>query len=290
MLRLTIKNEEGSREIEHESGPLEIGRGPERNGVRRYVVLDLFVSKDHVRLDEINEGVLNVENLSSKGRIIVEGKEPIAPGETKLFVLPVAFRIGNTRVEIVQPSASTGSDELVAVDPAFAFSPVPDIKRPGLLTLDAPPSAEKLTTYFESVIALQQIAPGTKDYYDHITRMLVSLIGLDRGLVLLRENGQWSVAARAYKDEGGGGRDFSQTILDSLLRDKKTFFQPCPVRAGAESLINVHALVASPILDEKQEVAGALYGSRGFSLRSRNLGSLEAKMVQVIASTVSSSL
>ncbi len=285
MLRLTIKNEEGSREIEHESGPLEIGRGPERNGVRRYVVLDLFVSKDHVRLDEINDGVINVENLSGKARIVVEGKEPVAPGETKMFVLPVAFRIGNTRIEIAPPAS--GADELVAVDQTFAFSPVADLKRPGLLALDAPPSAEKLTTYFESVIALQQIAPGTKEYFDHITRMLVSLIGLDRGLVLLRGNNQWTVAARAYKDEGGGGRDFSQTILDSLLRDKKTFFQPAPVRAGAESLVNVHALVASPILDEKQEVIGALYGSRGFSLRSRNLGSLEAKMVQVIASTVS---
>jgi signal transduction histidine kinase len=287
MLRLTIKNEEGTREFEHESGPLEIGRGPERNGVMRCVVLDLFVSKDHVRLEEINEGVVNIENLSSKARINVEGKEPVAPGETKLFVLPAAFRIGNTRVSIVHPSSVAGDDELVAVDPTFAFSPVGDMKRPGLLSLEAPPSAEKLTTYFESVIALQQIPPGTKDYYDHITRMLVALIGLDRGLVLLRENHQWNVVARAYKDDGGGGRDFSQTILESLLRDKKTFFQPCPLKSGTESLLNVHALVASPILDDKQEVVGALYGSRGFSLRSRNLGSLEAKMVQVIASTVS---
>lgn len=287
MLRLTIKNEEGTREFEHASGPLEIGRGPERNGVPRCVVLDLFVSKDHVRLDEINEGVINIENLSSKARIAVEGKEPVAPGETKLFVLPAAFRIGNTRVNVAGPASAMDSDELVAVDPTFAFSPVGDVKRPGLLSLEAPPSAEKLTTYFESVIALQQIAPGTKDYYDHITRMLVALIGLDRGLVLMRENGAWVPVSRAYKDDGGGGRDFSQTILESILRDKKTFFQPCPLKSGAESLLNVHALVASPILDEKQEVIGALYGSRGFSLRSRNLGPLEAKMVQVIASTVS---
>src|SRR5262249_24844476 len=151
-------------------------------------------------------------------------------------------------------------------------------------SLDSAPSAEKLTTYFESVIALQQISPGTKDYFERITRMLVGLIGLDRGLVLMRENNQWTVAARAYRDEGGGGREFSSTILDSILRDKKTYFQPCPIKAGAESLINVHALVASPILDEQQNVIAALYGSRGFSLRSRNLGALEAKMVQVIAS------
>jgi signal transduction histidine kinase len=117
--------------------------------------------------------------------------------------------------------------------------------------------------------------------------MLVGLIGLDRGLVLLREKDKWTVAARAFKDEGGSGRDFSHTILDSLLRDKRTFFQPAPLQSGTESLMNVHALVASPILDDKQEVLGALYGSRSFSLRSRNLGSLEAKMVQVIASTVS---
>jgi signal transduction histidine kinase len=287
MLRLTIKNEEGTRDFEHESGPLEIGRGPERAGVRRIIVLDLFVSKDHVRLEEVNEGVINIENLSAKARILVDGKEPVAPREKKMFTLPAAFRIGNTKIDVVRPGAPTADNELVAVDPAFVFNPTSDVTRPGLLSLDAPPSAEKLTTYFESVITLQQIATGSKDYYDYITRMLVSLIGLDRGLVLMREKGQWAVVSRSYRDDGGGGRDFSQTILESLLRDKKTFFQPCPLRSGTESLLNVHALVASPILDEKQEVVGALYGSRGFSLRSRNLGALEAKMVQVIAATVS---
>jgi signal transduction histidine kinase len=287
MLRVSIKNEEGTRDFEHESGPLEIGRGPERNGVRRLVVLDLFVSKDHVRLEELNGGVVNIENLSSKARILAEGKDSVAPGEKKMFVAPVAIRIGNTRIELAPPAAAGTESELIAVDPTFVFSPVDDIKRPGLLSLESPPSAEKLTTYFESVITLQQIATGTKEYYDYITRMLVALIGLDRGLVLMREDNQWTVVSRAYKDEGGGGRDFSNTILESLLRDKKTFFQPCPLRSGTESLLNVHALVASPILDDKQEVLGALYGSRGFSLRSRNLGALEAKMVQVIASTVS---
>lgn len=294
MLRLTIKNDEGSRDVEHDSGPLEIGRGPERNGVPRCVVLDLFVSKDHVRLEEVDGGVVRLENLSGKARVVIEGKDPVQPKEVTLLVAPIVFRIGNTHVSVAPSGTAShaASDELVAVDQTFPFglNPNPsatDSKRPGLLTLDSAPSAEKLTTYFESVIALQQINPGSKDYYERITRMLVGLIGLDRGLVLMRENNQWTVAARAYRDEGGGGREFSSTILDSILRDKKTYFQPCPVKAGAESLINVHALVASPILDEQQNVIAALYGSRGFSLRSRNLGALEAKMVQVIAATVS---
>src|SRR5262249_52654582 len=116
MLRLTIKNEEGTREYEHDTGPLEIGRGPERGGVRRVVVLDLFVSKDHVRLQEVNEGVINIENLSAKARIAVEGKDVVAPGETKMHALPTAFRIGNTRVEVHSPSPGNDS-ELIAVDP-----------------------------------------------------------------------------------------------------------------------------------------------------------------------------
>src|SRR5262245_56443774 len=100
MLRVTIKNEEGVSEFEHESGQLEIGRDPESNVLRRVVVLDLFVAKDHVRLEEINEGVVNIENLSSKARIASEGKDSVAPGEKKMFVLPVAIRIGNTKIDL----------------------------------------------------------------------------------------------------------------------------------------------------------------------------------------------
>ena len=49
-----------------------------------------------------NDGVVNIENLSSKARVVIEGKEPVAPGETKMFVLPVVFRIGNTRIEALK--------------------------------------------------------------------------------------------------------------------------------------------------------------------------------------------
>jgi signal transduction histidine kinase len=294
MLQVIVTSENGRKEVDHEKGPLEIGRGPQRGDTPRCIVLDLFVSKDHVVLEEASGGKVRIENLSSKMPITLNNKQTIEPKTHEILTLPCGFKIGNTKIDIVAPIASgVDKDQLISIDRTV---PVRGGKSPivpqGLLSLETPPSAEKLITYFEAVMALQHLPPGHQAYYDRITGALVDLIGLDRGLVLMRENNEWKVISRAFEEDGrgGGGREYSQSILQTVLLEKRTFFQPAPTRSGQESLVNVHALVAAPLLDENDEVIGALYGARALSLRSRNLGALEAKMVQMIATMVSTHL
>jgi signal transduction histidine kinase len=98
------------------------------------------------------------------------------------------------------------------------------------------------------------------------------------------------VAARAFQDEGGGGREFSSTILRHVVEERRTFFQSGARALSADSLAGVQTVVASPIFADDDEVVGVVYGARVVSARSREVGPLEAQVVQVLAAAVSSAL
>jgi signal transduction histidine kinase len=116
-------------------------------------------------------------------------------------------------------------------------------------------------------------------------------VGLDRGLILLRQGDAWRVVARAFRDEGGAGREFSGTILRLVVAERRTFYQAGGQSLSpSESLIGVQAVVASPIFDSQENVAGAVYGSRGRHPGARDLGPLEAQVVQLLASAVGTGL
>ncbi|MFM7111119.1 MAG: adenylate/guanylate cyclase domain-containing protein, partial [Planctomycetota bacterium] len=71
---------------------------------------------------------------------------------------------------------------------------------------------------------------------------------------------------------------------------RKTYFSDGANLGSSESLAAVKAVVASPILDHKGEVKGAVYGIRDKASRDMlgqiSIGNLEAQMVRLLASTV----
>jgi signal transduction histidine kinase len=58
----------------------------------------------------------------------------------------------------------------------------------------------------------------------------------------------------------------------------------------SNSLRNTSSVVASPIFDANDQVAGALYGTRTRRPGNREIGAVEAQLVQVLASAVSAGL
>ena len=60
MLRFTISNEREQQSFDHAEGPIEFA-APNATNVPRCIVQDLYVSKDHVRVDEIEGGRVRVE-------------------------------------------------------------------------------------------------------------------------------------------------------------------------------------------------------------------------------------
>ena len=110
------------------------------------------------------------------------------------------------------------------------------------------PSPEVLTHWMETILALQRSGGEAQEFFDQAARALVSMIGLDVGLVILYPNKNWKVAARAARAEESdprraAGREFSQTVLQQVLTEKQTFFQDLRLMRSQESLQSVDAVV-----------------------------------------------
>src|SRR5262249_39186820 len=143
--------------------------------------------------------------------------------------------------------------------------PVPTAP-PGPIVGEAP-APEVLTQWMETILALQRAGGEARDFHDKAARALVSMIGLDVGLVILHERGHWKVVARAAREEDLGGtcivgREFSLTVLRQVLAERRTFFQDLGLMRSQESLQRIDAVVVSPIFRLDDEIAGVLYGLR----------------------------
>ena len=290
MLRCHLSNDREKQQIEHAQGPLELGRGPRRD-VPRLVIADPYVSKDHVRIEELLGGLVRVENLSQKQPVRISPHIVLPPGSKQDLAAPFRLAIGDTVIDI-EPLVSSGirreSLQTIAQSmqaaPHLGGGPPPPAS---LLELGATPAAETLMHWFEAVVAVQRAIVGSAEFFELPARALVDHVDLDRGLVLMRQGDAWRVQARAFRGEGGQGREFSTTILNHVVKEARTFYHGADSLGPAESLAGLQSVVASPIFDGDNQVIGVLYGSRARAPRSRDVGSLDAQMVQLLATAIS---
>jgi adenylate cyclase len=288
MLRIQVSNKRERQEFEHPAGPLEFGRGGARNGVPRCTVQDLYVSKDHVHVLELDGGRVRVENLSQRNSIRLADNSIIATGATRELDTPAQLTVGETTIRIEAGGEAPADESLKTIASPVALAKAPARQLPSLLELGQSPDPETLTQWFETVIAVQRAAAGSPEFYEQTARAVVALVGLDRGLVVLRKGGRWMVQAR-YPDEDVAGREFSVTVLQRVERERRTFFQSAATApAATESLQGVEAVAASPIFDTRDQVVGAVYGLRTrFHPRTGlSIGPLEAQVMQLLASAV----
>src|SRR5207249_9127851 len=102
-----------------------------------------------------------------------------------------------------------------------------------LLDLGKAPSPERLMEWFETFVAVQRSAAGSPEFYQQTAEAVGKLVGLDRGMVILRAPRaagatapqRWMVQARCPADSSSIGREFSLTILERVLKDGRTYFQ-----------------------------------------------------------------
>ncbi len=289
MLRFLVKNQHDSQEIEHPSGPFEFGRGGTRDGVPRCVIQhDLYVSKDHLHVLELEDGRVRLENLSVRNPIRLEDGSTVAVQGSRELPPPIRLTVGETTIDIARPPGDSGERLLQTLSTPMPRR-VEEPRHTSLIDLGQSPSPETLTHWFETVIAVQRAAAGSPEFYAQTARAVVTLVGLDRGLVILRRDGRWMVQARFPEDSVSLGREFSITTLDRLERERKTLFQSAKSSPNpSESLQGVEAVAASPIFDSQDKVVGAVYGTRSRFTRHAGIGigSLEAQVMQLLASAV----
>ena len=285
MLYITASNKTFQIAFGQDRGPVELGRGPKR-AASRLIIQDPYVSKDQLKVEETSTGRVHLENLSRRIPVALSGVL-LAPGEARDFDLPVRLSMGETLVEI-----GRGCDEDAVDRVALQTVPLPvDRRKPSvpapLAELGDVPPAEELVRWFETVVAVQQSAASSSDFHARTAKAVVELIGLDCGLVLLRRDGGWEVAARHARGSGRG-TELSSTILNRILAERRTFYRAAIEAEGAESLKGVAAVVAAPILGVDDRILGVVYGTR-FQLEGREpaaIRPLEAQLVQVLAAAV----
>jgi adenylate cyclase len=128
MLAISVTNGKQNKQFEHGAGPLEFGRIA-RGPTPRLVIDDGFVSRDHVRVEELPGGRLAVTNLSARNPILLADGAEITANQTRELILPTSFIVGQTSIVIRNRPDSAARVGAAALEPT-----------PAPVTAPAPPT------------------------------------------------------------------------------------------------------------------------------------------------------
>lgn len=289
---------------------LEIGRqragepGPPRridraNSAR--VVLapldDVDVSRSHLSLTRVpNDNQIEVVNLSKTQVVRLSPEEVLSPGQKALVKPPLLAQFSTYAVR-VEPPEDEDELELQAL-PERTLPPGRKSIDAGLGRLNIDTMDERLLLrWLETVLGVFQSAANSQDFPELAAKALVKIVGLDAAAMLeYTEDGRWRVAALHSVVAGQDEQTWvpSQTLLGRVRKEKRAYRHvPANVSDTAQSLQDISALVAAPILDGAGEVIGALYGDRrsgGPVDTIPDITMFEAKLVEVLASGIAAGL
>ncbi|MBW3600132.1 MAG: hypothetical protein KY475_23020, partial [Planctomycetes bacterium] len=216
MLEITIVNERQNRRFTHSQGPLEFGRSSSSTG-RRCVVMDRHVSRDQLRVEELPGGEVRLTNLG-KPIVLPEG-ETLEPEAACEKPLPLRVVIGYTTLDI-SAAAEPQEDESDIAKSLQTLAPrtraLDRTAAKSIIATDAAPTADKLAAWFETLLSVQQAAAGSAEFYEETAKAVVGLIGLDRGLVLVRKQDAWTVQAQCG-EEAPGPLPYSRTVVRNVM-------------------------------------------------------------------------
>ncbi|MCP4786099.1 MAG: adenylate/guanylate cyclase domain-containing protein [Fuerstiella sp.] len=304
MLRITVENSQQSEEFTLPHGKrAELGRlVTAADGVLDVWLKDSACSRNQLRLTELPDGTVLLENLSANVSIQRPSCPPIAPlGELSL-ACPFSVSAGATTVSVdriaapvrgsLRQSESTASS-LHAVEQRI--SPTQfwsgKVSKP-----DAELSQESLLDWFSALIAVQRSAAGSTDFYREIADATVELVELDYSLVLLRSEGRWSCVAANGVDQSAA--TWSETVVQQTIHERRTFHGPLDDLGPVQSLAALDAVVAAPILSVDDLVVGVIYGARKVQPENvshdtdspTGVSALQAQLVQLLAASAATGL
>jgi adenylate cyclase len=310
MLYVRVRAEGGEQAVTHHAGPLEFGRGP-AGEFARIVLSDPYVSRDHLRVTELDGQMAFVENLSRNApvRLAAGGEVPV--GGTDVLALPLELGLGNTRVNLdwtgvevpASPAAGTRPPEAVPsayetwggveLDAGMATIARPASLEPthvALRELGESPDAATLTRWFETLVGVQQAAGTSGEFLGATARAVVELVGMDQGMVLRFADGAWHVVAH-YPD-AASRVTFSHTVLQEVARVRRTVFKNLGAESSSASLVGIDTVVAAPFFGATGALDGVVYGARSLRVDqpNPNITPLEAQVVQVLAAATGAGL
>lgn len=289
--------------------PMDLGRqrGDEHvmklsgdNQIRRLPIVvqeDTSVPRDFVRIEPLNPRMVRVTNLHSTVAVHLDSGPIVPPHGVQEFAVPILIVIGNhaIRVEAIPDQIDSQGEKYNSLDGMTIAPGGSGSARPSLPSL-SPNSPDALIAWFQAVISVLETAGGEADFFERAACAIVESIRLDSGAVVLWDAGTWKISAYHNRQGDDSNSRFrpSQHILAQVRDQKRTFWQvPSQIANAIESLADVQAFVAAPILNREGNVLGVLYGDRRRVLTAPTMPQitrLEAQLVETLACSVAAGL
>jgi adenylate cyclase len=288
------------------SDRLELGRqrvdevGPFTRVDDRVIIAKLEqsdISRQHVLLALTDDGV-RITNCSKVNPLFVGTDDRIQPDSFRDVQVPALLVLGDKVVQlepVQQPADDLGSFIHRTTAPGqqrggeSAIQDFISLKR-------SPEETEFVLRGLYSVNQAFQSATDSTEFLTRATQALIDVVHLETAAALYFVNDEWKIqslhAREGATDEFIEEWEPSRTILDSVRNECKTFWRINDI-TNADSLIDVRALVAAPILNAEGEVIGALYGDRRRDRLGRvdvQISEVEAALVELLSSGVAAGL
>ena len=256
---------------------------------------DVDVSRSHIALYAHSPEEIEVTNLSRSQPVRLSRDKMLMPGESTKAAPPILAQFSAYAVRVEPPL----EEELdLQPLPEATLPPGNRGSDPGIGRLNIDTMDERLLLrWLETVLGVFQSAANSRDFPELAAEALVKIVGLDAAAMIECDaEKRWKVAALHSAVEGQTEENWvpSRTLLSRVLQERRTFRHvPANVPDTAQSLQNVIALVAAPILDGEGDVVGVLYGDRrgGGSVNEiPEISPFEAKLVEVLASGIAAGL
>lgn len=286
MFGITIQGPNQDQKFGDVKIPCTIGRHADE-GNPTLSIDDPFVSRQHILLNESGPGQISIRCVGRSAVALSSGVKVERDSEVSVG-LPIEISVGRSTVTIENLDASVSflkATQLESSPPLMTQM----IKLQEVQNV----TTDQLIEWFESLIALQENAIGRQAFYQQAAQAVVDMIGLDRCVVLSRdqEKDSWVVETQ-HGEPKPNEVIFSRTVVDQVLDYQQTVFDESIDLTGVNSLASMSAFVGSPIFSSEGEVTGCLFGSRGIDHRSGTGGvkPLQAQLVQVVAGIIGSRL
>ncbi len=256
------------------------------------------IGRNHLLIETLPDGRVQLTNTSSRSTVQIDNGPSLpraAAYQTEVPVGGLVLKLGASRVVRVQVRSGDYADlgELPQKTlPPEEFTSLAQ-SLSGRLPLPADPGidSDALVTWLQMALTLLQSATSSPDFYSRAAQAVVTLANMDSGRVLLYAGRKWDENARANAAGTLALPDNSWQpslrILERVRAEKKTFWE-LPQLATMGSVMGVQAVVAAPILDQKGDVIGVLYGDR--RQLGRPITRIEAMLVELLACGVASRL
>ena len=301
------------RQQESDSGPLEL---QEIAGAHRLVVAPLSarsIPRQAISVESPEPGLLRVRNIHPRLSFYVgiEEPAPLPPNEKYEARDQIVVSLPDDRTVRIQTSApesdvSSGSHgyetnfRTISAPAEDAFAEPPPARLNELFGMGSQANSGRVAVdLVRSALTVVRQAAGSNEFFDSATKSVATMVDLDRALVVLRQQDDWTVRSSFFQDgdagaESGAQSSFSRGLVERVFRTGMTvIFDPNNyMHTTDSSMMSLERAVAAPIVGENGEVIGVLYGDRRVGSFSDDtpIGDLEAALIEVMAGAVSSGL